>query len=89
MAKNSVNVNAPVEVPKKKAPFSVMIQQDGYKNLINNTLGDPKRAAGFITAITSAVATGMLIYQNKAAVLVSGAVRQGWVSSPMISDMDL
>lgn len=57
MAKNSVNVNAPVEVPKKKAPFSVMIQQDGYKNLINNTLGDPKRAAGFITAITSAVAT--------------------------------
>ena len=34
-----------------------MIQQDGYKNLINNTLGDPKRAAGFITAITSAVAT--------------------------------
>lgn len=57
MAKNSVNVNAPVEVPKKKAPFSVMIQQDGYKNLINNTLGDSKRAAGFITAITSAVAT--------------------------------
>lgn len=58
MAKNnSVNVNNQVEVPKKKTPFSVMIQSDGYKNLINNTLGDPKRAAGFITAITSAVAT--------------------------------
>ena len=51
---NSVNVNEKVSVPAKKqsAPkFSVMIQSDGYKNLINNTLGDPKRAAGFITAI--------------------------------------
>ena len=57
MTSKSVNVNEQVRVPAKKAPFSVMIQQDGYKNLINNTLGDPKRAAGFITAITSAVAT--------------------------------
>ena len=57
---NSVNVNEKVTVPAKKSStpkFSVMIQSDGYKNLINNTLGDPKRAAGFITAITSAVAT--------------------------------
>lgn len=57
MAKTSVNVNEPVKVPAKKTPFSVAIQSDGYKKLINNTLGDPKRAAGFITAITSAVAT--------------------------------
>ena len=56
---NSVNVNEKVTVPAKqsKPKFSVMIQSDAYKNLINNTLGDPKRAAGFITAITSAVAT--------------------------------
>lgn len=57
---NSVNVNDKVQVPAKKngtPKFSVMIQSEGYKNLINNTLGDPKRAAGFITAITSAVAT--------------------------------
>ena len=56
----SVNVNEKVAVPTKKSgtpKFSVMIQTDAYKNLINNTLGDPKRAAGFITAITSAVAT--------------------------------
>lgn len=58
MKKQSVNVNEKVTVPaeRKKVPFSVMINSDGYKNLINNTLGDPKRAAGFITAITSAVA---------------------------------
>ena len=57
---NGVNVNGKVTVPAQrngKAPFSVMIQSDGYKKLINNTLGDPKRAAGFVTAITSAVAT--------------------------------
>ena len=57
---NGVNVNSKVTVPAQrngKAPFSVMIQSDGYKKLINNTLGDPKRAAGFVTAITSAVAT--------------------------------
>lgn len=55
---NSVNVNEKVQVPVKKGQqkFSVMIQSDAYKNLINNTLGDPKRANGFITAITSAVA---------------------------------
>lgn len=57
----SVNVNEKVSVPakqeKKRTPFSVMIQTDTYKNLINNTLGDPKRASGFVTAITSAVAT--------------------------------
>ena len=56
----SVNVNEKVQMPAKRSgrtPFSVMIQTDTYKNLINNTLGDPKRASGFVTAITSAVAT--------------------------------
>ena len=56
---NTVNVNEKVQVPAKKErpKFSVMIQSDAYKNLINNTLGDPKRANAFVTAITSAVST--------------------------------
>lgn len=37
--------------------FSVKIQSDAYKNLINNTLGDPKRAQRFIASVSSAVAT--------------------------------
>ena len=47
---NSVNVNEKVTVPAKqsKPKCSVMIQSDAYKNLINNTLGDPKRASGFL-----------------------------------------
>ena len=60
MANNAINVNdRNIQVPaqRKRPPFSVAIQSEGYKNLVNNTLGDPKRAAGFVTAITSAVAT--------------------------------
>ena len=52
---NDKNVTVPAK--KKNTPFSVAIQSEGYKNLVNNTLGDPKRAAAFVTAITSAVAT--------------------------------
>ena len=38
---------------KAKPKFSVAIQSDAYKNLINNTLNDPKRASRFIANITS------------------------------------
>lgn len=56
--KNAINVNNPIVPEKKKVtPFSVAIQSEGYKKLINNTLQDPKKCAGFITAITSAVST--------------------------------
>lgn len=41
---------------KKRPSFSVVLQQDAIKNLINNTLGDEKRATRFITAISSRVA---------------------------------
>ena len=36
--------------------FSVAIQTDTYKKLINNTLQDEKRAQRFIASISSAVA---------------------------------
>ena len=41
---------------KTKKKFSVAIQEDKYKALINNTLGNPKKAERFIAAISSAVA---------------------------------
>ena len=73
---NSVNVNEKVTVPAKqsKPKFSVMIQSDAYKNLINNTLGDPKRAAGFITAITSAVATNPALTDCDPATILSAGL---------------
>lgn len=57
MAVNVNDKNVSVPAKKKNTPFSVAIQSEGYKNLVNNTLGDPKRAAAFVTAITSAVST--------------------------------
>ena len=44
------------ELATKKPAFSVAIQSDTYKKLINNTLGNPEKAERFIAAISSAVA---------------------------------
>ena len=59
--------------PQRK-PFSVAIQSEGYKNLINNTLGDPKRAARFVTAITSAVSTNPALQECDAGTILSSAL---------------
>lgn len=48
--------NNDLQPKEQKHKFSVMIRQDSYKNLINNTLGDPERAKRFVSAISSAVA---------------------------------
>lgn len=59
---------------QSKPKFSLAIQSDGYKKLINNTLGDPKRASKFITAISSAVATNASLQQCDAGSILSGAL---------------
>ena len=59
---------------QNKAKFSLAIQSDGYKKLINNTLGDPKRASKFIAAISSAVATNASLQQCDAGSILSGAL---------------
>ena len=57
-----------------KPKFSLAIQSDKYKRLINNTLSDPKRAAKFIAAISSAVATNASLQQCDAGSILSGAL---------------
>ena len=59
---------------QNKPKFSLAIQSDGYKKLINNTLGDPKRASNFIAAISSAVATNASLQQCDAGSILSGAL---------------
>lgn len=58
----------------QKKPFSVMIQSEGYKNLINNTLRDPKRAANFVTAVTSAVSVNPALQECDPATILSSAL---------------
>lgn len=76
MAVTSVNVKDQVNVPAKqtKPKFTAVIQSDAYKNLINNTLGDPKRAAGFVTAITSAVSTNPALQECDASTILSAGL---------------
>jgi recombination protein RecT len=62
-------------VPVKQQPkFSVAITTSGYKNLINNTLGDPERAKRFIASITSAVAVNPALQDCEAGTILAGAL---------------
>lgn len=79
MAVNNSLVKSNGEKPK----FSVAIQGDGYKKLINNTLGDPKRASRFITAITSAVSANPALQNCDAGTILSaGLLGEGLNLSP-------
>lgn len=57
-----------------KPKFSVAIQSDMYKKLINNTLGDENRSKRFIAAISSAVATNPGLQDCDAGTILSGAL---------------
>lgn len=54
-----------------KPKFTAIISSDGYKKMINNTLGNPAKAARFVTAITSAVSTNPALAECDAATIVS------------------
>lgn len=58
----------------KKLSFSMTINQAGYMNFINKSLGDPKRAARFISAITSAVVTTPALQECDAMSIVSAGL---------------
>ncbi len=66
-----------------KPKFSVAINSDGYRSLINNTLGDPKRCARFVTAITSAVSTNPALQDcDPGTILSAGLLGEGLNLSP-------
>lgn len=68
---------------RQKPKFTAAIQSEGYKNLINNTLGDPKRAAKFVTAITSAVSNNPALQECDASTILSaGLLGEGLNLSP-------
>lgn len=59
---------------KQPAKFSVAIQSDGYKKLINSTLGDPKKAERFVAAVSSAVAVNPALQECEAGSILSSAL---------------
>lgn len=76
-------VNNSLVKGREKPKFSVAIHSDGYKRLINNTLGDPKKSARFVTAITSAVSTNPQLQDCDAGTILSaGLLGEGLNLSP-------
>lgn len=67
-------VNNSLTEQATKAPFSVVINSNVFKKLINNTIKDPKRQAKFVTAITSAVSTTPALQACEPVSIVSGAL---------------
>lgn len=61
-------------VQPKKLYFSQAMQTEKYKKLINNTLGDPVRAARFAANITSAVAANPTLQECDAGTILAGAL---------------
>ena len=67
----------------KRPKFSVAIQGDTYKNLINNTLQDPQRAQRFVASISSAVAVNPDLQDCDAGtILTAGLVGEALELSP-------
>lgn len=62
------------ELTVQKQKFSVAITTETYKNLINNTLGDPERSRRFIAAITSAVAVNPALQECTPGTILAGAL---------------
>ena len=65
----------------QKMRFSQAIQTPMYKNLVNNTLGDPARGARFIANITSAVAVNPELQKCDAGTILAGACRYSGYAS--------
>jgi len=58
----------------QRQKFSVAISSEGYRNLINNTLGDPERSRRFVAAITSAVAVNPALQECTPQTILAGAL---------------
>lgn len=54
--------------------FSIAIRQKDWQDLINNTLGDPKRAARFVSAVSSAVGTTPALRECDAGSVLTAAL---------------
>lgn len=62
------------QIVQTQPKFSVAIQSDAYKKLINNTLGNPERAKRFVASISSAVGTNPALQECDAGSIVTAAL---------------
>lgn len=62
------------QLSTRKIKFSQAIQTGTYQKLVNETLGDPKRSARFVAAISSAVAVNKQLQECDAGTILTGAL---------------
>lgn len=67
-------VNNTLAASSHKPKFTAIISSEGYKKMINNTLGSPQRSARFVTAITSAVSSNPALQECEASTIVSAGL---------------
>ena len=67
-------VNNSLQKQANKPKFSVVLQSDAIQKLINNTLGEPKKAQRFITAISSAVAVNQALQECDSFSIINSAL---------------
>lgn len=73
------NTNLTKAAPK----FNVAIQSEGYKTLINNTLGDPKVAQRFIANISSVVSNNYQLQKCDPASILSAGFQAESLNLPL------
>lgn len=66
-----------------KPKFSVAIQSDTYKNIINNTLGDPRVAQQFIADITSVVSINPALQECEPATILGAGFQAQTLKLPL------
>ena len=67
-------VNNSLTAKKKQPPFSAVINSDGYRKMINNTLRDPKRANRFVASVISAVSVNPVLQECAPDTILSAAL---------------
>lgn len=67
-------INNNITKQNTKPKFSVVLQSDSIQKLINNTLGEPKKAQKFVTAISSAVATNPALQECDSYSIINSAL---------------
>ena len=68
---------------RPQKPFSVAIQSEAYKKLINNTLGDPEVAKRFVAEISSVVSQNPMLSKCDAGSIVSGGLLAQTLKLPL------
>ena len=76
------------KVEERKA-FSVVIASDGYKKLINDTLGDPNVARAFVADISAVVANNPSIKQCEPSTIITAGLVAASLKLPLAGNLGL